>query len=514
MKIDVVVVGSGFGGSLTALIAHQIGLSVMMIEKESHPRFVIGESTTPLTNLYLESLCDEYDLPEVRYLSKWGSWQAKYPEISVGLKRGFSFFHHNWNKPFLDNENHENQLLVAANPHNRLGDTHWYRPDFDQLLVKIVQEHGIIYSDQTDILEADFSGNVNLVVERKGVKQNISARFLVDASGLGGFIYKRLKLSQKPIPNIPNRHSLYNHFKNVGSVLDWIEPEEQRYLPYNPDDSAIHHIFDGGWIWMLKFNNGIMSAGVSLKEEKAREYKLWEGDVAWHRLLENFPSINDLFKHAETLYPFWYLPQMSFRSDVITGQNWAMLPSAAGFVDPLMSTGFPFNLRGIMRMGEVFKYLKKGDSVQNLLDNYAFMTQKEMETSARMITALQTHFDDFNLFAVISLLYFAAASYSESVIRLGKPDLATSFLLEDDPDVGPLFRKCYDRALGVQTDGEKNELINDIYHAVRKIDVAGLSKQLKNWYPVKAVDMLENAEKLRATPEEIQNYLDRSGFYE
>lgn len=514
MTVDVVVVGSGFGGSLTALIARQLGLSVMLIEKESHPRFVIGESTTPLTNLYLESLCDKYKLPEVRHLSKWGSWQEHYPEISVGLKRGFSFFHHEWDKPFHDNENHEDQLLVAANPHNRLADTHWYRPEFDQLLVRIAQDHGIIFSDQTNILEADFSGTVDLVVDRNGVKQNISARFLVDASGPGGFIYKKMELSQIPFQGISNRHGLYNHFKNVGSLQDWVEPEERKYLPYNPDDSAIHHLFDGGWIWMLKFNNGVVSAGVSLNEEKARELRLWEGETAWNRILKRFPSIHNLFEHAEPVYSFRYLPKMSFRSSVITGHNWAMLPSAAGFVDPLMSTGFPLNIRGIMRMGQVLEQIKKGVPVQKSLDDYTSMTQQELESATRMITALQTHFDDFRLFSAISLLYFAAASFSESAIRLGKPELANSFLLDGHPVVGSLFRKCYDRALLVKTDREKEDLINDIHKAVRHIDVAGLSREQKNWYPVKAEDMLENASKLGVTREDIEEYLDRSGFYE
>ena len=35
----------------------------MLIERGRHPRFAIGESSTPLANLLLEELADRYDLP-------------------------------------------------------------------------------------------------------------------------------------------------------------------------------------------------------------------------------------------------------------------------------------------------------------------------------------------------------------------------------------------------------------------------------------------------------------------
>ena len=90
---DLAIVGAGFGGSLMAMIAHQLGLSVVLLEQGTHPRMAIGESTTPLSNLLLERLSTTYDLPRIAPLAKWGSWQRAYPQIACGLKRGFTFFH-------------------------------------------------------------------------------------------------------------------------------------------------------------------------------------------------------------------------------------------------------------------------------------------------------------------------------------------------------------------------------------------------------------------------------------
>src|SRR5881296_2827933 len=87
--VDVAVIGSGFGGSLLAMIARRLGRSVVLLERGRHPRFVIGESSTPLANLLLEGLARRYDLPRIIPLAKWGSWQKTHPEIVCGLKRGF-----------------------------------------------------------------------------------------------------------------------------------------------------------------------------------------------------------------------------------------------------------------------------------------------------------------------------------------------------------------------------------------------------------------------------------------
>src|SRR5881394_3435639 len=140
---DIAVVGSGFGGSLTAMIARRLGFSVVLLEYGQHPRFAIGESSTPLANLLLEELALRYDLPRLLPLAKWGSWQKAYPEIACGLKRGFTFYHHTFGTPWSETPERSNHLLVAASPHDGVADTHWYRPDFDHFLFREAQAEGV-----------------------------------------------------------------------------------------------------------------------------------------------------------------------------------------------------------------------------------------------------------------------------------------------------------------------------------------------------------------------------------
>ena len=104
-RFDVVVAGSGPAGSLFAWIAARLGHSVLMLEKGRHPRFAIGESSTPMANLVLEQLADRYGLEDLRSLSKWGSWKERHPELGVGLKRGFSFLQHSTGEAFAAGSN-------------------------------------------------------------------------------------------------------------------------------------------------------------------------------------------------------------------------------------------------------------------------------------------------------------------------------------------------------------------------------------------------------------------------
>jgi hypothetical protein len=88
-----------------------MGLRPVLIERGEHPRFAIGESSTPQGDLVLAELADRYGLARVAPLCKYGSWRRHYPELVCGLKRGFSYFHHPEGEDFSPRSDHENELL-------------------------------------------------------------------------------------------------------------------------------------------------------------------------------------------------------------------------------------------------------------------------------------------------------------------------------------------------------------------------------------------------------------------
>jgi FADH2 O2-dependent halogenase len=509
---DVVVIGSGFAGSLTALALRRLGRRVVLIERGRHPRFAIGESSTPLANLLLEELADRYDLPGVRVFSKWGTWQRARPDVAGGVKRGFTFFFHQPGATFRDTPDRERQLMVAASPHDEIADTHWYRPDFDHDLVRQAQAVGVEYLDRTAIDRVSLAGGVaTLEGTREGRSLRVDAGFVIDASGPRGCLHRGLGLGELPLRWLPPTQGLYSHFTGIerwDRLLPAAEPP-----PYPVDTAALHHVFPGGWIWILRFANGITSAGAALTDPVAATVRAADGANAWARLLRTLPSVAEQFGGASATMPLVHVPRLAFRTDRAAGPGWALLPSAAGVIDPLLSTGFPLTLLGVLRLLDVLEGTSPGVERDTALAEYERTTLAELDATEQLVAALYRTMDDPALFTRLSLLYFAAASFSETARRLGRPRLAPGFLLREHSSFGPALQACTEDVATARSGQARRALEARIDSAVEPIDTAGLLDQRRrNWHPVLARDLLESAHKLAATRAEVLSLLERMGL--
>ena len=505
---DLAVVGSAFGGSLLALIARRLGLTVALIERDRHPRFAIGESSTPLANLLLEELATRYGLPRLLPLCKWGPWQRAYPGIGCGLKRGFSFYHHRRGEAWAPTPARHNELLVAASPNDEIADTQWYRPDFDHFLVAEAQAAGVAYLDETNLGSVEFHGEgAALAGIRQGREVRINARFVVDASGPRGFLVRQLGLGERELPTFPPRQALFAHFRGVRTWEDTVG--SQSGAPFPPDAAALHHVFDGGWMWVLRFNNGITSAGVSVSEALAAEINLAEGAPAWDRLVSLLPSVAAQFAEASPIRPFIHAPRLAFRAGQLVGERWALLPSAAGFVDPLFSTGFVLNLLGIERLAAALGAGGVPDSAA--LAHHAEETDADWVAASRLLAAQHVTLGDPERFNALTMLYFAAVSFAETARRLGRP-ATDGFLLRRRPGFGPEALALAD-AVVANPGLALPELRQRVADLVGPINVAGLINEAKrNWYPCDAADLLAAADKVPATPDALREMLRRVGF--
>jgi FADH2 O2-dependent halogenase len=264
---------------------------------------------------------------------------------------------------------------------------------------------------------------------------------------------------------------------------------------------------------MLRFNNGITSAGAALTNEVASPLDLNNPEAAWQELLARLPSVAHQFRHARAVIPFVHVPRHAFRTPQVTGRRWAMLPSAAGVIDPLLSTGFPLTLLGIFRLLELLETTSEGTAREAALTEYGRVTNAELDVTEQLVAALYASMNDAAIFKRLSLLYFAAASYSEAARRLGRPELAPGFLLHAHREFGSEVFACATLASGQPTDHEREALLQRIDRAIEPFDTAGLLDESRNsWYPVLADDLIAGASKLGATTDEIYRLLERCGF--
>src|SRR5688572_8830961 len=346
------------------MIARRLGRRVVLIERGCHPRFAIGESASPLAGILIEQLADRYDLPRLRPLSAYGTWQRTYPDVVCGLKRGFTYFRHEHETPYQVDANRTNQLLVAASPNEQLSDTHWLRSDVDYFLVRDAIALGVEYVDQVQLDSFQCRGDgCVLTGGRHGTPFSVRTALVIDASGPNGFISRSLDIRNRGFVRYPATQALFSHFTDVARCEEmpgYLTPpngirSDNAPPPYAMDDAALHHVFDGGWMWVLRFGNGVTSAGIAVTDDLAGELRLRDGAPAWQRLLARYPSIAAQFADAQPTREFTWMPQLSWRAERATGPGWVMLPSAAAFIDPLFSTGIPLTLLGIERLARLLE---------------------------------------------------------------------------------------------------------------------------------------------------------------
>ncbi len=441
MKYDLAILGSGLGGSITALIAKQMGMNPVLIEKNSHPRFAIGESSTPQADIALATIAERYDLPRLKPLTRYGTWKDTYSQLNCGPKRGFTYIHH---------PNIEDELLVAASPNGSDCDSQWYRADLDAFLVQEVREAGIEYRDNTTVHVQERDG-----WELQSNQFSCSADFLIDATGGAN----PLGIPQDVSGIRTHSRVIYSHFEGV---IPWGELHGKPHHPYPCHDAALHHIFSGGWMYVLHFDNGITSAGFVLNCN-ARPQDTWES------LMDEFPEISKQFQYATQTMPLLRTGRMQRCATQMVGENWAMLPHAAAFLDPLHSAGNAQTLCGIERLMPIFE--ESHEKRWERFRGYQATTLHEVDLLDKMIHGCYECFDDFELLSNYAMLYFAGADFTERQRRMGD---TSGFLNSGDQAFCSIVDLLYSQVI----DGTLQA--SDIQSAIEPWNCVGLCDPTKN----------------------------------
>ncbi len=461
-RVRVAIVGSGFAGSLLARILAVQGHDVVLLERGTHPRFAIGESSTPLANLALERLSRRYGLDDCYDLAAHGRWVARFPELRRGLKRGFTFYRHHAGHPFARDGSRTERLLVAASPNDQIADTHWLRADVDHHFVRAAVAAGVEYRDRT-VVTAD-------------LLQALRAEFVVDASGPGGFMAHQLAIPSALHRMHTHAGLLFSHFDGVRLFPDVVPGLPAG--PYPDDWAAVHHIIDEGWMYSLRFDHGVTSAGFLLRDRVPGS-----PEQMWEHLLRRYPTIGALFGNAKPLMPLAYKPRIQHRLTRAAGTGWAMLPHAYAFVDPLFSTGIAWSLRAIERLGLLFE--KEGGPTEQDLARYDAALSHEADQIDTLVAGAYHAMARFDLFAAHAMIYFAAVSFAEIRQRLQQDNAWSGFLGVGDPQLGGLPRASLRRLRHVRTPDDRRMFVKWVRKAIAPRNVCGLANPAAHHhYPV------------------------------
>jgi len=469
MKTDILILGSGFGGSLLALILARAGKSVAMVDRSRHPRFAIGESSTPLADRTLAQMVDRFGLPELRPLCHWGSWKREYAQVMCGKKRGFTYFDQTADDDLSPNNFDAKRLLVSASVDDEHSDTHWLRSDVDQFLFELAQSSGVVafqqcqYSlsqhDNQWTLEGTAADTVDQSLRRREFVSdqqsiNIQAPFLIDATGSPNGVLKFLNVPDQTHLLKTNSRSIFAHFGSattcerllLDSSID-VDP-----FPYLCDDAAVHQVLPDGWMWQLRFDDDSLSAGFMIDERPEVNrvlQKFATPTEEWNWRIARSPFLSRQFRKARIVRPESGL-QSTKRIQRLAGQgagrNWAAITNTVGFIDPLHSTGIAHSLFSISRLAEILVTTNNISEREQCLRRYSDSLIEEIRFVDELVEGCYEAIPSFRLWCLWGMLYFATATSMEQTPAAKIGDV--SFLRANDVAFRSMLREARQR-LGV-----------------------------------------------------------------
>lgn len=420
-QYDVAIIGTGIGGTALAAILARHNFRVLMIEKSSHPRFAIGEAVLPKTALLMRIIGDYYDIPEIAAFGNVDSIQ-KHVVKSCGVKRINGYLYHKENQKQNPAESH--MFVPTRLP---LGDPpHLFRQDVDHFMLKAAIKHGAAYRDQTSI--ADFQIDDEKVMLETDEGERFQARYLIDAAGFHSPVARNYKLRQDPEAIRTNSRTIFTHMENVPRYEDLIDPADNPGLSRNWSDGTLHHVFDGGWMWVIPFNNldgstnSLCSVGLSLDIEKYPDTGL-TAEEEFHTFLKRFPGIAAQFAQAKPVRPWVKTPRLQYTSSRGVGDRFYLLPNCHSFTDALQSTGMVCTFESIHRFADhLLLALAEDDlSASRFADIDHHHTQMA-DFVDRHLANFYTSFADFSLWNVWLRLHviFEIMAYTSLVRRYAR----------------------------------------------------------------------------------------------
>ena len=300
---DVIIIGGGPGGSTTASALAQAGKKVLILEREKFPRFHVGESLIPFGN------------DELRAIGVWDKLEGG----NFMPKLGAEFV--------LGNSSATTRIIFGRFLNPRYAKTFQVeRSRFDNLLLDHAVGLGCEVWQETLVNAVTATdGGVAVKCVRDGVAQELNARWIVDASGREAVVARQLLLPKSDL-GMPKKFATFAHFNGV-----------KRNDP--PADGHITVVRVGfGWCWIIPLDSEKTSVGLVQTLEHFRATGM-KPEECFDHVVATTPELKERLANAVRVNEFSVAGDYTYRYLENAGPRWMLVGDAAGFIDPIFSSG-------------------------------------------------------------------------------------------------------------------------------------------------------------------------------
>ncbi|MFF3225635.1 NAD(P)/FAD-dependent oxidoreductase [Nocardia suismassiliense] len=386
-KFDVLILGSALSGSSLALCLQASGLSTCMVDPKPHPKFAIGESTIPNTSKLYKLMSIKYGVPELAVLSSFDNLIGSVG--TCGMKNNFGFVYHE--PGTIAQKVHQFPLSEIVET-----ESHLFRQDVDHWLALRARDYGAVLLEGVGTRKLDIT-DAGVHFEGDDGTQ-ITAEYVVDAGGRNSPLAAQLGLRTTEGLRSWSK-SIFTHMSGVLPFDDITEVHGPRQW----HTGTLHHVFDGGWMWVIPFDNtekssnSLCSVGIVWRIDDGDEKPHPNPEQAFADFLETYPEIGKQFAHARNEREWVSAGRLQYSSTQTVGDRWCLTSNAAGFIDPLFSRGMQNTAVVVDRLAERLIEQFEGGFTPRTFDDIEQMQASLIEENDFIVGNAFRSFTDYRL---------------------------------------------------------------------------------------------------------------------
>ncbi len=351
-EYDVTIIGGGPAGSTAGYILAKEGLKVLLLEKETFPRFHVGESLLPATNLVWERLGIRQEMEKMFLHKPGGRW----------------FYNENYVQS--DFSKPEKKASFIDYPHAYSVE----RAKFDNLLLENAARAGVEVRQNSKVSDLSFEGEKLRgikVSNTAGSSYEVSSKMVFDCSGLAAVIAQKLGMRH---PNRHKRMAVYAHYE-AEAIEECLK-----------NGWFVGGMIADGWVWTIPLSPEVISIGLVTTLENYKEVKKSPENYLSYAV-DNLPYFKQAIKsNPRRISDVYCNSNIGYTSERFFGNGWVLVGDAAFFIDPCYSSGVHLAMKSAEMAADTFlNFHKTGYVSQKSFSKYEKHMRKHEEVLNKFV---------------------------------------------------------------------------------------------------------------------------------